>query len=680
MTPTDQPLRIAFVGAGNMARAHARALGRAGSPHAIVGVTDADAAAAKEFAALHHTQRWISVDALVEGTRPDIVHVCTPAGAHFGAARQALLGAAHVYVEKPFVESIRDARTLIALAEAQRRVICAGHQLLADPAFDTLHYRATSLAPLVRVESELRFRSPTLRHDAPDHARAAQLLDVLPHPLYALVGALEFMAPGEAVEVRSCTASADTIDAVLAAGPVRGHLHVSLAARPVSSTLRIVGGNGALTADFIRGCVSGVANSGTTPIEKIVNPVIDGVTSAGASAFGIVRRIVRHGEYPGLAVMFRRFHDAIRRGSASPTPAAHLLRVTTAYEQIAANVRATLESPAPSRPAGAVDRFDRPVVVVTGASGFLGRRLVRDLAGRGFRVRGVGRSGIPADPEIHEWVRADLGRETSRDAFREACVGAYAIVHAAAGTSGGFDAHQRHSVSAARLVIEAAAAAGVKRFVHVSSLSVVAPPQSVRDIQDEDTALAADARALGPYTWGKCESERVIADAAGRLGVSLRIIRPAALIDPAAPDLPGLVGRRLFGTWHLCLGRPALPFAVCDVDDAARAIGWSVAEFDAAPHRVNLMDAEVPTRRALLAWMRRHGWRGRSIWVPVSWIAFAMWSARWALATLRGRRPERLAVWQVLRPRRFNTDVSNAVLAAARKSAGSRPQVPLVAA
>src|SRR2546425_4073013 len=35
-----------------------------------------------------------------------------------------------------------------------------------------------------------------------------------------------------------------------------------------------------------------------------------------------------------------------------------------------------------------------------------------------------------------------------------------------------------------------------------------------------------------------------------------RVIRPAALVDWTNPEMPGLVGRRLFGSWHLGFGRP----------------------------------------------------------------------------------------------------------------------------
>src|SRR6185503_6414400 len=81
------------------------------------------------------------------------------------------------------------------------------------------------------------------------------------------------------------------------------------------------------------------------------------------------------------------------------------------------------------------------VAVLTGASGFFGRAISRELARRGFRVRGIGRSDRPDDPHVREWVRTDLAGDIPAGAFADAAV----VVHAAAETAGGFDAHERNT-------------------------------------------------------------------------------------------------------------------------------------------------------------------------------------------------------------------------------------------
>jgi len=65
--------------------------------------------------------------AMLQATRPDVVHITTPPQSHFDLAKMCLEAGCHVYVEKPFTLYERDARTLINLAESMGLKITAGH-------------------------------------------------------------------------------------------------------------------------------------------------------------------------------------------------------------------------------------------------------------------------------------------------------------------------------------------------------------------------------------------------------------------------------------------------------------------------------------------------------------------------------------------------------------------------
>src|SRR4051812_31682396 len=95
-------LRIAFIGAGAMARNHVDAIRRSGRAATIAGVQDPASDRADAFAGYAGTRAYPSLPALLAGAQPDVVHVCTPPGAHADGACEALDAGAHVYVEKPF--------------------------------------------------------------------------------------------------------------------------------------------------------------------------------------------------------------------------------------------------------------------------------------------------------------------------------------------------------------------------------------------------------------------------------------------------------------------------------------------------------------------------------------------------------------------------------------------------
>jgi len=661
-------MRIAFIGAGNMAGHHLQALSRVPTRHSVVGVADVRAAAAREFAQRAGTRAFATISELLAQARPDLVHVCTPAGGHFEPARQALLAGAHVYVEKPFVETPAEAETLFQLARERGLLICSGHQLLRDPAYQRLMLTASELEPVTHVDSYFTFRPPRLDpFEASPLALSQQLLDILPHPLYSLVAALERFAGngggGAKVEILHVTATPTDLHALLRAGEVTGRLTVSLRARPIASTLTATGARGSLTVDFVRTIVLGAGNDGTSPLEKIANPFLEAAQLAWRSATSLTRRLIRGADYPGLVELLSDFYAAAAAGNQSPVSVEHLRHVTAVYEQLAAHVRSAATPRAIPVSSRRVPATTGPLAVLTGASGFFGRAISRELARRGFRVRGVGRSSRPDDPYLHEWVRTDLADGIGPDTL----AGATIVVHAAAETAGGFEAHQRNSVGATRELLRAMAAADVRRLVYISSISVLRPPRPFWERQGEQTPLAKRPERLGPYTWGKCAAEQLVADAQARGEIEARIIRPAALIDWTRIELPGLIGRRLFDRWHLGLGRPGLPFAVCDVSAAAAAVAWCADRFGEAPSVINLMDPDIRTRGDLLEKCREHGWRGRMLWTPISFLAGALMAARFGMGVVQRKRPEPMAVWSILRPRRYDTAVSSKVFASLRE-------------
>lgn len=661
ISSSDRPLRVAFIGGGQMARNHLAGIRRLTRPVTVVGVTDRSPVAAHQFAALAGVRPSSSIAALLSETRPDIVHICTPPAAHFEAAYAALDHGAHVYIEKPFALTTEDAEKLITLACARRRLVCAGHQLLRDRAFEKMMARVPELGTVVSVDSHFTFR-PTGGSGSGARALAEQAIDILPHPLYTLIAVLErFGGTGAPIDLVWSLASSSDLHAVLRVGTVVGRLSVSLRARPIASSLTVWGTHGSLTCDFVRSTLIGTANAGTEAIEKILNPMVDGLHLVARTAVSLGRRLHSGESYPGLQSLIEGFYRAVAQHNPSPIPAEHLFHVTQIFEQLVAQIEKAAHESAASR-CRPVQPKSRPRVVLTGARGFLGAELARALQS----VRGIGRGRHPDSASVHEWVCADLADGLTPDAL----AGAEVVVHAAAETAGGYEAHQRNSLDATERLLEAMQAAGVKRLVLVSSLSVLRPPRVPWERQDESTPRAVDPKRLGAYTWGKSRQEELVERETPGLGIATRIVRPGALVDWSG--LPGLMGRHLYGAWYLGLGRPSLPIAVCDVGTCADAIAWCAMHFDDAPPVVNLFDPALVTRREFIAELRQRGWQGRVVWVPISLVSAGLVAARTVLSIAHGTLPERLAAWSVLRPRRYDSRLATALLQAANRDDSER--------
>ena len=108
-----QPIRVAIVGTGNIARIHAGALAAAGSGFVAAADVDEDQLAA--FGRAHGVAAtYRDVDDLLREARPDLVHVCTPPRFHHDQALACLRAGVSVLVEKPPVIRLREFDELVS--------------------------------------------------------------------------------------------------------------------------------------------------------------------------------------------------------------------------------------------------------------------------------------------------------------------------------------------------------------------------------------------------------------------------------------------------------------------------------------------------------------------------------------------------------------------------------------
>ena len=169
------------------------------------------------------------------------------------------------------------------------------------------------------------------------------------------------------------------------------------------------------------------------------------------------------------------------------------------------------------------------MILVTGATGFLGHNLIPLLVKCGHRVRALVRP-----TSDHGFVRdcgAELAFGDTRDsqAVTAAIAGCEAVIHAAGKFRfwGKYKDFVGTNVYGTYHVLEAARCAGVQRFIHISTIAVVGSPKPGTLITEETPCQPVDA-----YQRSKHEGEWLALAYHADRGLPAIILRPGAFYGP----------------------------------------------------------------------------------------------------------------------------------------------------
>lgn len=182
-------------------------------------------------------------------------------------------------------------------------------------------------------------------------------------------------------------------------------------------------------------------------------------------------------------------------------------------------------------------------IAVTGGTGFVGSRVLALAVERGIAVSALTRRSQPPTTGI-DWVSGTLEDDAALDRL---VAGADAVIHIAGVVSApdraGFHAG---NIAGTRAILASATRAGLKRFVHVSS-------------------LAARERDLSSYGWSKAEAEDLVVASA----LEWDMVRPPAIYGPGDMDMLDLFRLARRG---LALLPPGGRLSVLEVGDLARLL------------------------------------------------------------------------------------------------------------
>ena len=568
-------IRVGLIGAGYIARWHAEVIARLPGLR-LAAICDPAQGAAQALADGFGARAYASVDEMLAQGGLDAVHVLAPPPLHHRLTLQALEAGAEVLVEKPFALDAGEAAEMVARAQALGRRVAVNHNFLGLPAHARLR-QALDDGLIGRVDSaeiNWRFPLPPLRTgpfglwllQSPENL----LRELGPH-LHAF--AHDLLGPLEQATLRlSRPVTLPTGSIVPQGWVVHGHaggaqvtLSVSLVEGHDDRSVSLRGTAGQARLDFANDTLV-IARANASDI--VLNPLRSELSLARQhlreglrNAWRQARSLNRRQPYAmGFEGVFNAFYGAIRRDEAVPAAFSGetALAVTKEIDMLCAQL------PAPSpRPMPAPAAPDQPVqALVIGGTGFLGRELVRQLAGRGIRTGVLSRARANPFAELGAKVRLISAAMDDKDALSEAMRGVDTVYHLARAEEPDWEGYLRNDVAVTERLAEAALAAGVRRFIYTGTIASYDASDPSVTITEETPFGEMRGRNLYARSKALCE-ERLTALHRER-GLGLVIARPGIVVGPGGPLQHWGIGRwhgagavRLWGN-----GRNKLPFVL----------------------------------------------------------------------------------------------------------------------
>jgi len=172
--------------------------------------------------------------------------------------------------------------------------------------------------------------------------------------------------------------------------------------------------------------------------------------------------------------------------------------------------------------------------LVTGGTGLLGSHIIEKLTAAGQPVRALVRRGSDTSVLDGWGVEKAVGDLTDPASLAEAAKGVHTVYHAAAqvGDWGPWGRFVAVTIKGTANMLAAARQAGVKRFLHVSSISSYGHPDGEGLVLDETAPLGMHLHRWSYYSRAKVEAEKLVRAAYARGELAVTIVKPSWLYGP----------------------------------------------------------------------------------------------------------------------------------------------------
>lgn len=646
-------MKVAIVGGGHIASIHAPLI-QAQPGNQLVAIVDKDLSHAKALAAQFNVNNvYQDVKVMLEEQKPEVVHVLTPPQYHADIAITVMDNGCHVYVEKPLALNVPQAKKMIEAAERNNVRLCAGHNMIFEGTVQRALKCASdgSVGEIVSVEVDLVFdprRAPAFIEEGTHYfhwlygLNGGPLQDLIPHPISMV---MEFL--GEIDEIKCCSNNRgvlpagwpDEIRVSLKSGRTMGYIRVSLSEKPDTIVLTIKGTKGRASADLFTGIMT---------LQK--KSLLPRAAVRGLSGFFLANQYFKGGfanifkfltgkidKSNGIGPLVARFYESLRNGTEQPVSLEKGLAVVDVMDRIWPEpvVKSGEKEESAPLPDSAL-----PLVLVTGASGFIGSHVVKKLLSMNAHVRALVRPNSLHAGRLKKLpVEVVYGSLDDPESVEKAVAGVETIYHLGAAMTNGMEEQRRVTIGGTENIINAALKHNVKRVLHVSTLAVYELLEfPVNTLITEESPYLRRPEKMGAYSYAKIEAEKLILDAVRNKGLQAAIVRLGMVVGPYGPMLYPHLGFKYQDVLFMPIGKgdTVLPFTY--IENTVDGIIKTAQSEKAVGEIYNLVDdGEVTVRQYLEKLIKVANVPARILPLPyfIPWCAMLAYEIAAAMGLLK---------------------------------------------
>lgn len=605
-------IRAAIVGAGYISDYHLSAISREENVE-LAAICDLSRPAAEKLAQKHPTAKvFTDMKQMLEDEELDVVHILTQPDSHTMLASWAIEAGCNVIIEKPVTTNSQEALELISKAKEHNVAVCVNHNFVYSRPFLKLKQAIENgeLGPIKSVRVVWKkllaqvshgpwnlwmLREPgNILFETGSHS-LSELLSVVDKPpeITSVIPREAKLLPSGKIFYRRWSISGKL-------GSASIQIDTSFDQGYEQHFVEVEGLFGVARADIENDVFTIDANTGRAyDAERFhVNlragkqRIYDAFRTYGGYAGTKFIKSWTGGPYENS--MLTGIHDCYERiqsnSGSEGTSIGFALKVAELAETIQEKMPDTDKNslgPVPPSPIVVDDAKIDADILIVGASGFIGKRLLISLTESGKNVRAMVRNPSSlVGVEPRENCEVIVGDFRDAEVTEKALKGVQTVIHLAVAHGNSLDAYVKLDSDPTLRFAEMCQRNGVKRFVYAGTIDSLnlAEPSAIKESDGVDKKL----KRRNNYAHSKALTEQRLSKMHTESGFPLVIVRPAIVLGAGGP--PAHVGiANWFGIGRCAYwGDGAHPLPIVLVDDIVDALSKVIETPDIEGNTYNL--------------------------------------------------------------------------------------------